>query len=55
MAANFAIDRGAQNQSTIQQQAVPGQMNDDFDLPSETQPAIPQQDQQESTPPEEEN
>ena len=49
VAANFAIDRGEQNQSTIQQQAVPGEMNNDFELPSETQPAIPQQDQQDDT------
>ena len=54
VAANFAIDRGDGNQSTIQQQAIPGEMNDDFNLPSETQPAIPQQ-QQDDTPNQEEN
>jgi preprotein translocase subunit SecG len=50
--ANFAIDRGDQGQSTIQQQAVPDEMNNDFELPSETQPAIPQQPENQ---PEEEN
>jgi len=43
VAANFAIDRGDQNQSTIQEQAIPGEMQDDFNIPSQTQPAIPQQ------------
>ncbi|REL38879.1 preprotein translocase subunit SecG [Rhodohalobacter sp. SW132] len=48
--ANFAIDRGGSGQSTIQQQGVPGlqqeqpgEMND-FTAPSQSQPAIPQQD-----------
>lgn len=41
--ANFAIDRGEQNQSTIQQQAVPGEVETDFNAPSETQPALPPQ------------
>lgn len=41
--ANFAIDRGGQGQSTIQQQAVPGEVETDFNAPSQTQPAIPQQ------------
>lgn len=46
VAANFAIDRGDQDQSTIQQQAIPGEMQDDFNIPSETQPAIPPQQEQ---------
>jgi len=42
--ANFAIERGGQNQSTIQQQGMPDQVEtDNFSAPSETQPAIPQQ------------
>lgn len=53
--ANFAIDRGEQNQSTIQQQAVPSEMNNDFELPSETQPAIPQQQPQNDSQSEGEN
>ena len=43
VAANFAIDRGVQDQSTIQQQAVPGEVETDFSAPSQSQPAIPQQ------------
>ncbi len=46
--ANFAIDRGGSGQSTIQQQGVPGLQDqpgqmDDFRAPSQSQPAIPQQ------------
>lgn len=41
--ANFAIDRGDQGQSTIQQQGMPDQIETDFNAPSQTQPAIPQQ------------
>lgn len=56
VAANFAIDRGDQNQSTIQQQAIPGEMQDDFNIPSETQPAIPpQQDPSQDNDSEQEN
>lgn len=42
--ANFAIDRGEANQSTIQQTGIndPVEMND-FTAPSQSQPAVPQQ------------
>lgn len=45
--ANFAIDRGDQEQSTIQQQGMPDQVEMDFNAPSQTQPAIPQQEERE--------
>lgn len=49
--ANFAIERGGSGQSTIQQQGMPAdQVETDFSAPSQTQPAIPQQED-----PEEEN
>lgn len=42
--ANFAIDRGEVNQSTIQQSGMPEQVDpNDFQAPSETQSAVPQQ------------
>lgn len=43
--ANFAIDRGDANQSTIQQTGVGGEPieQNDFTVPSETQSAVPQQ------------
>lgn len=49
--ANFAIDRGGAA-STIQQQGVPGLQEqpgqlEDFTAPSQTQPAIPQQEETE--------
>jgi preprotein translocase subunit SecG len=49
--ANFAIDRGGAG-STIQQQGVPGLQEqpgefEDFTAPSQTQPAIPQQEETE--------
>ncbi|CAN5425355.1 hypothetical protein BH23BAC3_BH23BAC3_13380 [soil metagenome] len=50
--ANFAIDRGGAG-STIQQQGVPGLQEEmpgqleDFTAPSQTQPAIPQQEESE--------
>lgn len=51
--ANFAIDRGGAA-STIQQHGVPGleeqipgQLEDNFTAPSQTQPAIPQQEETE--------
>jgi len=49
--ANFAIERGGAA-STIQQQGVPGLQEqpgdfDDFRAPSQTQPAIPQQEETE--------
>ena len=42
--ANFAIDRGGGTQSTIQQMETtqPGEMQD-FSVPSETESAVPQQ------------
>ena len=44
--ANFAIDRGDTNQSTIQQQSNFGEPveQSDFTVPSETESAVPQQD-----------
>jgi len=42
--ANFAIDRDGGTQSTIQQQGMPNQVETDFRAPSQTAPAIPQQD-----------
>lgn len=42
--ANFAIDRGEGTQSTIQQQGLENIDASDFRVPSQTQPAIPQQD-----------
>ncbi|MEX0660505.1 MAG: preprotein translocase subunit SecG [Balneolaceae bacterium] len=44
--ANFAIDRGDQSQSTIQQQGMPNQVESDFQAPSETQSAVPQQEEE---------
>lgn len=41
--ANFAIDRSSGTQSTIQQQGMENVDPSDFSVPSETQPAIPQQ------------
>lgn len=43
--ANFAIDRGDTNQSTIQQQSNFGEPveQQDFSVPSETESAVPQQ------------
>lgn len=43
--ANFAIDRGEANQSTIQQQTNFGDPveQQDFSIPSETESAVPQQ------------
>lgn len=43
--ANFAIDRGEVNQSTIQQQTNFGDPveQQDFSIPSETESAVPQQ------------
>lgn len=45
--ANFAIERGESNQSTIQQQTNFGEPveQQDFSIPSETNPAVPQQDE----------
>lgn len=52
--ANFAIDRGDQAGSTIQQTGMPDQVEtDNFSAPSQTEPAIPQQ--QEESDPEPEN
>ncbi len=44
--ANFAIDRSDVTQSTIQQQGVPGEPieQSDFTVPSQTESAVPQQD-----------
>ena len=44
--ANFAIDRGEPTQSTIQQQSNFGEPveQQDFSVPSETESAVPQQD-----------
>lgn len=44
--ANFAIERGEGNQSTIQQQSNFGEPieQQDFSAPSETESAVPQQD-----------
>lgn len=44
--ANFAIERGGANQSTIQQQSNFGEPveQSDFTAPSETESAVPQQD-----------
>ncbi|PWN05839.1 preprotein translocase subunit SecG [Rhodohalobacter mucosus] len=48
--ANFAIDRGSANQSTIQQQGMENVNPSDFTIPSESQPAVPpQQQSQEQT------
>lgn len=43
--ANFAIERGESNQSTIQQQSNFGEPveQQDFSVPSETESAVPQQ------------
>ncbi|MDX1591230.1 MAG: preprotein translocase subunit SecG [Balneolaceae bacterium] len=43
--ANFAIDRGPANQSTIQQQGMENVDPSEFTIPSESQPAVPQQQQ----------
>jgi preprotein translocase subunit SecG len=41
--ANFAIDRGDGNQSTIQQQGIENVEPGDFRAPSQTPSAVPQQ------------
>lgn len=41
--ANFAIDRGDANQSTIQQSAMENVDPSEFSAPSQTQQAVPQQ------------
>lgn len=49
LAANFAIDRGDQGQSTIQQSGMPDQVETDFSAPSQTESAVPiQQDEEDS-------
>jgi preprotein translocase subunit SecG len=42
--ANFAIDRSGGTQSTIQQQGMENVGTSDFRAPSQTQSAVPQQD-----------
>lgn len=46
--ANFAIDRSEGTQSTIQQQGLQNVDSSDLRNPSQTQPAIPQQQNEES-------
>jgi preprotein translocase subunit SecG len=45
--ANFAIDKGEQASSAVQQSGVPETTEQDFNLPSETTPAIPQNQEEE--------
>jgi preprotein translocase subunit SecG len=44
--ANFAIDREGASQSTIQQRGVENVDPSDFSIPSQSQPAVPQQQEQ---------
>lgn len=46
--ANFAIDRGDGTESTIQQQGMPDQVETDFQVPSQTESAVPQQQEEEN-------
>jgi len=41
--ANFAIDRADSNQSTIQQSAMENVDSSEFSAPSQSQPAVPEQ------------
>ncbi|HMB98416.1 MAG TPA: preprotein translocase subunit SecG [Balneolaceae bacterium] len=45
--ANFAIDKGEQASSAVQQSGLPEPVEQDFNLPSETTPAIPQNENEE--------
>ncbi len=46
--ANFAIDKGDQTAPAVQQSGLPEPIETDFNLPSETTPAIPQTQQQDN-------